>query len=245
MKLGDPLDWIGLEIRLDVSAGIFKNGDRGDGSANCEGCGMRIVDRFLLRVGTSNWHEQCVKCSECGVPLAKSCYNRHKRLYCKNDYDRLFRVKCGRCGDREPLGARDLVMHAGPNHVYHVGCFVCVACMKPLQKGQQYVVKAGGGQPFCLFCSKKEIFLKQQTVVNPQPDSLTLDENCRPPDGRRRLKRHRTIFTSVQEQQLKASFEFCSKPGKKVHRALAKETGLSVHVLQVWFKNQRQKMKKI
>jgi len=80
---------------------------------------------------------------------------------------RLFGVKCGRCG--EPLGARELVMRAGPSHVYHVGCFACVACMQPLQKGQQYVVKAGGGQLFCRTDFEKEIFLMQQTVGSPQP----------------------------------------------------------------------------
>lgn len=79
---------------------------------------------------------------------------------------RLFGVKCGRCG--EPLGARELVMRAGPSHVYHVGCFACVACMQPLQKGQQYVVRAGGGQLFCRTDFEKEIFLMQQSVGSPQ-----------------------------------------------------------------------------
>lgn len=35
------------------------------------------------------------------------------------------------------------------------------------------------------------------------------------------------------------------KPCRKVREALAKETGLSVRVVQVWFQNQRAKMKKI
>ncbi|XP_025423322.1 LIM homeobox transcription factor 1-beta-like isoform X1 [Sipha flava] len=220
------------------------DGDCGDGPASCDGCGTKIVDRFLMRVGSSSWHEQCVTCSACGVPLSKSCYYRHNGLYCKNDYDRLFGVKCGRCG--EPLGARELVMRAGPSHVYHVGCFACVACMQPLQKGQQYVVKAGGGQLFCRTDFEKEIFLMQQTVGSPQPDDgLVLDENCRPRDGRRGPKRPRTILTSVQRRQFKASFEVSPKPCRKVREALAKDTGLSVRVVQVWFQNQRAKMKKI
>lgn len=41
--------------------------------------------------------------------------------------------------------------------------------MQPLQKGQQYVVKAGGGQLFCRTDFEKEIFLMQQTVGSPQP----------------------------------------------------------------------------
>lgn len=35
------------------------------------------------------------------------------------------------------------------------------------------------------------------------------------------------------------------KPCRKVREALAKDTGLSVRVVQVWFQNQRAKMKKI
>ncbi|XP_026684827.1 LIM homeobox transcription factor 1-alpha-like, partial [Diaphorina citri] len=34
-------------------------------------------------------------------------------------------------------------------------------------------------------------------------------------------------------------------PCRKVREALAKDTGLSVRVVQVWFQNQRAKMKKI
>ncbi|XP_050423930.1 LIM homeobox transcription factor 1-beta isoform X1 [Adelges cooleyi] len=216
-----------------------------DGPACCEGCGLKIVDRFLMRVGSSSWHEHCVTCSACGIPLSTSCYYRHNGLYCKNDYDRLFGVKCGRCGD--PLGPRELVMRAGPSHVYHVGCFACVACMQPLQKGQQYVVRAGGGQLICRTDYEKEIFLMQQSAGSPQTadDPLTTDENCRPRDGRRGPKRPRTILTSVQRRQFKASFEVSPKPCRKVREALAKDTGLSVRVVQVWFQNQRAKIKKI
>merc|ERR1711879_22421 len=48
-----------------------------------------------------------------------------------------------------------------------------------------------------------------------------------------------------QRRQFKASFEISPKPCRKVREALAKETGLSVRVVQVWFQNQRAKMKKM
>merc|ERR1712154_585295 len=66
---------------------------------------------------------------------------------------------------------------------------------------------------------------------------------CR--DGRRGPKRPRTILTAMQRRQFKASFEISPKPCRKVREALAKETGLSVRVVQVWFQNQRAKMKKM
>lgn len=77
-------------------------------------------------------------------------------------------------------------------------------------------------------------------------DDSAADENNRPRhDGRRGPKRPRTILTSAQRRQFKASFEISPKPCRKVREALAKETGLSVRVVQVWFQNQRAKMKKL
>jgi LIM homeobox transcription factor 1 len=76
-------------------------------------------------------------------------------------------------------------------------------------------------------------------------DDLLLEDGLRSRDGRRGPKRPRTILTSVQRRQFKASFDVSPKPCRKVREALAKDTGLSVRVVQVWFQNQRAKMKKI
>lgn len=126
-------------------------------------------------------------------------------------------------------------------HVYHLPCFVCVVCCQPLQKGEQFVLRAG--QLFCRQDYEKEMYLMQQAAGSGDDDLL--DENTRPRDGRRGPKRPRTILTSAQRRQFKASFEVSPKPCRKVREALAKDTGLSVRVVQVWFQNQRAKMKKI
>lgn len=54
----------------------------------CEGCGQKIQDRYLMRVGELSWHEHCLSCCVCGCPLAHTCYTRNSKLYCKPDYDR-------------------------------------------------------------------------------------------------------------------------------------------------------------
>lgn len=54
----------------------------------CEGCGQKIQDRYLMRVGELSWHEHCLSCCVCGCPLAHTCYTRNAKLYCKPDYDR-------------------------------------------------------------------------------------------------------------------------------------------------------------
>lgn len=97
------------------------------------------------------------------------------------------------------------------------------------------------GQLFCRHDFEKDMYLSQQHCPD---DELMLDD-LRPRDGRRGPKRPRTILSSAQRRQFKASFELSPKPCRKVREALAKDTGLSVRVVQVWFQNQRAKMKKI
>lgn len=130
-----------------------------------------------------------------------------------------------------------MVMRVQP-HVYHLHCFMCCACNQPLQKGEQFTIR--GGQLICRVDLEKELYLAQH-----YDDELMLDEGIRPRDGRRGPKRPRTILTSAQRRQFKASFEVSPKPCRKIREALAKDTGLSVRVVQVWFQNQRAKMKKI
>ncbi|XP_055323148.1 LIM homeobox transcription factor 1-beta.1 [Sitodiplosis mosellana] len=202
----------------------------------CEGCGQKIHDRYLMRVGDASWHEQCLSCCVCGVPLDHSCYVRNSKLYCKTDYDRMFSIKCLRCGDR--VQPNDMVMRA-QNYVFHLTCFVCCVCCQPLQKGEQFILR--GGQLFCRHDFEKDLYLSQHQC----PDDEFLMDEMRPRDGRRGPKRPRTILTSSQRRQFKASFEMSPKPCRKIREALAKDTGLSVRVVQVWFQNQRAKMKKI
>lgn len=131
-----------------------------------------------------------------------------------------------------------MVMRA-QQYVFHLECFVCWICGQRLQKGEQYVIRSG--RLFCRQDFDNEYFLSQ----NCASDNYLIEETTRHKDGRRGPKRPRTILTSAQRRQFKASFEVSPKPCRKIREALAKDTGLSVRVVQVWFQNQRAKMKKI
>ncbi|KAH8345666.1 hypothetical protein KR067_000864 [Drosophila pandora] len=208
----------------------------------CEGCGQKIHDRFLMNVGEANWHEQCLACCYCGLQLHHTCYVRNSKLYCKMDYDRLFGVKCASCC--HAILPQELVMRPIPNFVFHLPCFVCYACRLPLQKGEQFLLR--DGQLFCYRHDlEKEMFLAAAAAQHCGFVGLDEEDLLRPRDGRRGPKRPRTILTSQQRKQFKASFDQSPKPCRKVREALAKDTGLSVRVVQVWFQNQRAKMKKI
>ncbi|KAL1770010.1 LIM homeobox transcription factor 1-alpha [Sigmodon hispidus] len=219
----------------------------------CEGCQRVISDRFLLRLNDSFWHEQCVQCASCKEPLETTCFYRDKKLYCKYHYEKLFAVKCAGCF--EAIAPNEFVMRAQKS-VYHLSCFCCCVCERQLQKGDEFVLKEG--QLLCKGDYEKERELL--SLVSPAAsDSGKSDDEeslCKSAHGtgkgasddgkdHKRPKRPRTILTTQQRRAFKASFEVSSKPCRKVRETLAAETGLSVRVVQVWFQNQRAKMKKL
>ncbi|XP_051981362.1 LIM homeobox transcription factor 1, beta a [Xyrauchen texanus] len=221
----------------------------------CEGCQRPISDRFLLRVNESSWHEECLQCSVCQQPLTTSCYSRDRKLYCKHDYQQLFATKCSGC--LEKIAPTEFVMRALES-VYHLGCFCCCVCEQKLCKGDEFVLKEG--QLLCKNDYEKEKDLlhslspdmsesdkSEDEDLDVKPDKGSGGQGKGSDDGKdpRRPKRPRTILTTQQRRAFKASFEVSSKPCRKVRETLAAETGLSVRVVQVWFQNQRAKMKKL
>ncbi|KAM6962448.1 LIM homeobox transcription factor 1-alpha [Aplochiton taeniatus] len=224
--------------------------------AVCAGCHHLIRDKYLLRVNDGLWHEQCMRCAACGDSLNNTCFLRDQKLYCKLDYVNLFAVRCGCCA--QAIFPTDLVMRAGVA-VFHPSCFVCAVCSCQLQTGDQCVLREGR-----LLCAR-DYQHYQQDLTSPasfshlgvadedyeeeeeEEDSVKVARRHRVVDGpeHKRPKRPRTILTTQQRRAFKASFEVSSKPCRKVRETLAADTGLSVRIVQVWFQNQRAKMKKL
>uniref|UniRef100_A0A146LC18 LIM homeobox transcription factor 1-beta n=1 Tax=Lygus hesperus TaxID=30085 RepID=A0A146LC18_LYGHE len=204
----------------------------------CRACNIVISDRYIMRVGEGSYHERCLMCSVCRASLSHTCFTRDSKLFCRLDYERMYGRKCLGCG--EAVSTNELVMRAS-EAVFHIRCFLCVVCGVRLQKGDQFVVKQG--QLFCRPDYEKEVEMFQGY----NQGDIAADEllAVRPTDGRRGPKRPRTILTTQQRRAFKASFEISPKPCRKVREGLAKDTGLSVRIVQVWFQNQRAKMKKI
>ncbi|XP_077390023.1 LIM homeobox transcription factor 1-alpha isoform X2 [Festucalex cinctus] len=220
----------------------------------CAGCRRPIADKFLLRVADGLRHEACARCSACGDALRDSCFVREQRLYCKRDYSELFSVRCEGCA--EVISPTELVLRAGPA-VFHLRCFTCSVCSAPLRTGDRCVVREGR-----LVCAREDY---HQCVASPissdtgKSDDVGEEDDDEEEDSGRltsrqirsdeqeskRPKRPRTILTTQQRRIFKASFEVSSKPCRKVRETLAADTGLTVRVVQVWFQNQRAKMKKL
>ncbi|EGV91537.1 LIM homeobox transcription factor 1-beta [Cricetulus griseus] len=158
----------------------------------------------------------------------------------------------------EKIAPTEFVMRA-LECVYHLGCFCCCVCERQLRKGDEFVLKEG--QLLCKGDYEKEKDLLSSVSPDESDSVKSEDEDgdMKPAKGQgsqskgsgddgkdpRRPKRPRTILTTQQRRAFKASFEVSSKPCRKVRETLAAETGLSVRVVQVWFQNQRAKMKKL
>ncbi|XP_073334352.1 LIM/homeobox protein LMX-1.2-like isoform X1 [Pagrus major] len=241
-------------LRTDASSLDVLMGADPPPQAVCEGCTRIIADRFLLRVNDASWHEECLQCASCQQPLTATCFFRDTKLYCRADYHKLFATKCSGC--LETIAPTEFVMRALES-VYHLSCFCCCICERQLCKGDEFVLKEG--QLLCKSDYERENDLLSTVSLDNSDSDKSEDEDLDVKSAKgpaavkgsddskdpRRPKRPRTILTTQQRRAFKASFEVSSKPCRKVRETLAAETGLSVRVVQVWFQNQRAKMKKL
>jgi hypothetical protein len=54
----------------------------------CTGCGLLILDRFILKVLDNTWHAKCLKCAHCNEALKDKCFVRESEVFCKEDFFR-------------------------------------------------------------------------------------------------------------------------------------------------------------
>merc|ERR1719376_101674 len=229
---------------------------------HCAGCNKPIRERYFVKIDQSDWHERCVVCCVCEQVLADQCYVRKGNIYCHHHYTSL--KLCKRCC--QPIAANSKVF-PGP---VHVECFSCEVCSRLMKPGEQYCKRdENGGIITCLSCN---FVMNQSNYINNQTEagsSIMSDaDSCNVFGARYRninedthgdmfihggedsrsqggVKRPRTILTTSQRRKFKSAFQVSQKPTRKARETLANETGLSPRVVQVWFQNQRAKIKKI
>uniref|UniRef100_A0A2K5HCA8 PDZ and LIM domain 5 n=1 Tax=Colobus angolensis palliatus TaxID=336983 RepID=A0A2K5HCA8_COLAP len=96
---------------------------------------------FLVALGKS-WHPEEFNCAHCKNTMAYIGFVEEKgALYCELCYEKFFAPECGRC-QRKILGE---VINA-LKQTWHVSCFVCVACGKPIRNN---VFHLEDGEPYC------------------------------------------------------------------------------------------------
>ncbi|XP_027623471.1 LIM homeobox transcription factor 1-alpha [Tupaia chinensis] len=194
-------------------------------AVKCGGCFEAIApNEFVMRAQKSVYHLSCFCCCVCERQLQKGdeFVLKEGQLLCKGDYEK----------------ERELLSLVSP-----------AASDSGKSDDEESLCKSAHG-------TGKGAAEDSKDHKRPKRKSDDEESLCKSAHGtgkgaaedskdHKRPKRPRTILTTQQRRAFKASFEVSSKPCRKVRETLAAETGLSVRVVQVWFQNQRAKMKKL
>ncbi|VDO13963.1 unnamed protein product [Rodentolepis nana] len=231
-------------IPTSAEAAIGNSHGVGNGLPLCTQCHLPVEDKYMVRVRGRSLHANCAICSICNCSLNEFCFIMEGRLICRQDYIRLYAVKCAAC--KMPMLMHELCMRTGSNEVYHVNCFRCSMCGEQLPVGAEYARDPSTNAPICRKNCVPRSSSSSSIVGN---GGGTTSESVTPSaapllhQNFNSGKRGRTTLSTIQRARLEQIFETNPKPNTKVREALAVELGLPVRVVQVWFQNQRAREK--
>ncbi|CAB4057840.1 LHX3_4 [Lepeophtheirus salmonis] len=187
----------------------------------------KYPDKFVIRVLDRPWHESCVKCEDCGTQLNEKCFAKYDRIFCRADFYRRYGPRCSGCS--EIISPTDMVRKAR-NRVFHLNCFTCVT-------RASFVKKTISRE-----CSSKTTKKRRRRKED------DLDFGTSRLRGRKKKEKRRGPRTTIKAKQLevlKSTFNSTPKPTRHIREQLAKETGLPMRVIQVWFQNRRSKERRL
>ncbi|XP_048587095.1 LIM homeobox transcription factor 1-beta isoform X2 [Nematostella vectensis] len=189
----------------------------------CSGCKKTIpANELVMRALGNVYHLHCFVCTMCGHILEKGqeFALKDNKLYCKADFAKLPKLNSRSKANRNSNNNNNTTSIDATS----------------INRQQENV--SNNTMP-----TERDIKEEIKTEANSDSDDSSVhgDDD----DDKKGPKRPRTILTSQQRKVFKSAFEISSKPCRKVREELSRETGLSVRVVQVWFQNQRAKIKKL
>ncbi|VDP69252.1 unnamed protein product [Echinostoma caproni] len=115
-------------------------------AVRCIGCQQAILDQFYCRMADQFWHQACLRCFTCGILLSDRCYAREGQLFCREDFIKHYGPKCIAC--RKSIQTSELVQFVR-NSIFHMRCFKCAICERPLTPGDQFYLARDDRSVIC------------------------------------------------------------------------------------------------
>ena len=212
----------------------------------------------VLFVNNDMVHQNCLQCRDCGIHLKDTCFKDNDDFFChEHFYNRSCSPKCGSCN--KSIAYNQLAVPLGDKR-YHTNCLICSVCGTTITKGQKICI-----QNEMIVC---ELDLEKmpneaprseandisdndtKDIEKPSIDNSDEDEDNVEDEQTTKKKNKgdrvpRTNITAKQKEVLKGTFRHTPKPNRLMREQMAKETGLTVRCIQIWFQNKRSKEKRL
>jgi LIM homeobox protein 1 len=183
----------------------------------CAGCRVHFEpDHLCMKIGSSFFHPSCVACSVCKLRLDSGANVRH------SDSDGLLY-----CEDHSFMcQMKTTLQMSTPDS----------SSLSERDSGVESDLSLGNGH-------SDGKFDNDDTKSNCSNDDDDSDGDKKDKENKRRGPR--TTIKAKQLEVLKNVFNQSPKPTRLMREQLAKETGLPMRVIQVWFQNKRSKEKRL
>ncbi|XP_065172853.1 LIM/homeobox protein Lhx1 [Atheta coriaria] len=220
----------------------------------CGGCGQGISPSDLVRKARDKvFHLNCFTCLVCRKQLStgEELYVLDdNKFICKNDYEAGNKVAIHHDSGSEDEEDDDNSTGSSvmKHHPLHSG-LPPMGAETNNNSLSHSDIGSSIGQFGCLQDSKTgQEDSEDQNSLDGDPEARDAQaENKSPDDNSAGAKRRgpRTTIKAKQLEILKTAFSQTPKPTRHIREQLAKETGLAMRVIQVWFQNKRSKERRL
>ena len=192
-------------------------------------------------------HGSCFNCIDCGntvQPEEKDrCFvSTNDEFVCSQCYKKRFDF-CLICQSHFEQG--DFAMVLDENVKIHPACYKCQTCAKILSKGDSHQFLPESNTIFCSEHAQISQIEAMETISEKDNTEANQSEEETEDKSQNSKKRTpRTKFTEAQTQMLQNIFTQTPRPTRLMRENLAKQTGLNIRCIQIWFQNKRSKEKR-